>query len=188
VKIEEFLTIIVNSLDDCQIPFMLTGSLAASFHGYPRATQDVDLVVDESLDVLLELAEKLRDNDFYVSDDAVREAVKIRGQFNAIDRNSAWKADFILRKNRPFNLAEFQDRLALRVLGLELSIARPEDLLVAKMEWAKEGDSERQLRDAAEILAAQESGIDLSRIEHWVKQLKLETEWASVRAHHESGY
>jgi len=181
VKLEEFLSFVVQSLDALEIPFMLTGSLAASYHGCPRATQDVDLVIDQGIDVLLDLAETLRDRGLYVSDDAVREAERIRGQFNAIDPSSGWKADFMIRKNRPFSIAEFNDRQSLRFLGLELSVARPEDLIVAKLEWAKLGDSERQIRDAAEILAVQGRALDMSRIDRWVEELQLEDQWAQVR-------
>ncbi len=181
MTLEHFLSFVVQSLDAFEIPFMLTGSLAVSYHGSPRATQDVDLVIDESVEVLLQFAGALRDGGFYVSDYAVKEAVRIRGQFNAIDPNSGWKADFIIRKDRPFSVAEFNDRQALRFLGLELSVVGPEDLIVAKLEWAKLGDSERQIRDVTEIMAVQGDTLDLARIERWVGELALEAEWARCR-------
>ena len=182
MKLEEFLSLVVQALDSCGVPSMLTGSLAASYHGHPRATQDVDLVIDQDVEVLLRFAETLRGHGLYVSDAAVREAAQIRGQFNAIDPSSAWKADFIIRKDRPFSVAEFNDRQSLQFLGLELSVARPEDLIVAKMEWAKLGDSERQIRDAAGIVGVQGDALDLDRIEHWVNELNLPDQWARVRS------
>lgn len=181
MTLEQFLSFVVQTLDAFEVPFMLTGSLAAAYHGSPRATQDVDLVIDEDVEVLLQFAGALRDGGFYVSDEAVEEAVRIRGQFNAVDPNSGWKADFIIRKHRPFSIAEFNDRQALRFLGLELSVTRPEDLIVAKLEWAKLGDSERQIRDAEEILAVQGEALDLARIDRWVGELALEAQWAQVR-------
>lgn len=102
MKLEAFLGLVVQAMDDLRLPFMLTGSLAASYHGAPRATQDIDLVVEPDAAVLLNLASTLRDRGLYVSDDAVSEAAQIRGQFNAIDHDSGWKADFIVRKDRPF--------------------------------------------------------------------------------------
>lgn len=181
MTLEKFLSFVVQTLDAFEVPFMLTGSLAASYHGSPRANQDVDLVIDEGVEVLLQVASALREGGFYVNDAAVKEAVEVRGQFHAVDPSSGWKADFIVRKDRPFSIAEFDDRQALRFLGLELSVARAEDLIVAKLERAMLGDSERQIRDATEILAVQGEALDLDRIDRWVTELALEDQWAKVR-------
>lgn len=182
MKLEAFLGLVVQAMDDLRLPFMLTGSLAASYHGAPRATQDIDLVVEPDAATLLKLASILRDRGLYVSDDAVSEAARIRGQFNAIDPDSGWKADFIVRKDRPFSVAEFRHRRPIRILDLDLAITRPEDLIVAKLEWAKAGDSERQIRDVAEIVAVQGSAIDLAEVERWVDELDLREQWELVRA------
>ena len=106
---------------------MLTGSLAGSYHGAPRSTQDIDLVVEASVAALLEVATKLRTHGLCVSDDAIREAHAARGMFNAVDPDSGWKVDFIVRKDRPFSRAEFESRREIEFLGLELSIASAED-------------------------------------------------------------
>lgn len=182
MKLEAFLGLVVRAMDELQLPFMLTGSLAASYHGSPRSTQDIDLVVEPDAATLLRLASTLRDRGLYVSDDAVSEAAQIRGQFNAIDPDSGWKADFIVRKDRPFSVAEFRRRRPIRLLNLDLAITRPEDLIVAKLEWAKAGDSERQIRDVAEIVAVQGSTLDIARVERWVGELSLDEQWELVRA------
>ncbi len=160
---------------------MLTGSLAGSYHGAPRATQDIDIVVEASLADLLAVAASLRVAGLYVSDDAVREARSAGGMFNAIDPKTGWKVDFIIRKERPFSRAEFEARQAIELLGLELSIASAEDLIVAKLEWARLGDSGRQLRDVAEIVAIQGPALDHDRIERWVMELELGAEWELAR-------
>jgi hypothetical protein len=161
---------------------MLTGSLAGSYHGAPRATQDIDLVVDAPVDHLLLVAKGLRAAGLYVSDDAVREAVSSRGMFNAIDPESGWKVDFIVRKDRDFSRSEFAARHAIEFMGVSLSLATAEDVIVAKLEWAKLGDSERQLRDVAEILAIQGESLDQSQITRWVEALGLADQWARARA------
>lgn len=159
---------------------MLTGSLAGSYHGAPRATQDIDLVIDAPVDHLMALAERLRDAGLYVSDAAIREAVSTRGMFNAIDPESGWKVDFIMRKDRDFSRAEFAARRTIEFMGVSLGLAAAEDVVVAKLEWAKLGDSERQLRDVAEILSIQGGSLDHDQIARWVEELHLETQW--VRA------
>ena len=172
---------VVGALDDLEIPFMLTGSLAGSYHGSPRATQDVDLVVDADAPALLRLADRLREADLYVSDQAVSEAARSRGQFNAIDPTSGWKVDFIVRKDRPFSQSEFVGRQPFRFLDVDLAITRAEDLIVAKLEWSKLGDSDRQLRDVVEILAAQGSRLDYDHVDRWVRELSLEDQWLRAR-------
>lgn len=181
MSFDALLTTLVLALEAQEIPFMLTGSLASSYHGVPRATQDIDFVVDASLDRFLALSAALRDQGFYVSDDAIREAVTMRGMFNAVDPDTGWKVDFIVRKDRPFSLAEFADRQTTEFAGVRVGIARAEDVIVAKLEWSRFGGSGRQLRDVAGILAAQGVTLDYGRIENWVESLGLETEWEEAR-------
>ena len=160
---------------------MLTGSLASSYHGAPRATQDIDLVVEAEAPALIRLAGKLQAEGLYVSEAAIRDAVASRGLFNAIDSASGWKIDFILRKERAFSREEFEARETITFVGLDLSIARAEDMVVAKLEWAKLIDSERQVRDVAEILNIQGSALDTDHVERWVGELELREQWAAAR-------
>jgi len=181
VNLTDFLALVVDALDNSEVPFMLTGSLAASYHGAPRATQDIDLVIEAEADQLMDLANTLRDAGLYISDDAVREAAELHGQFNAVDPEWGWKADFIVRKERPFSRSEFESRQSIEFAGLALSVTRAEDFVVAKLEWCELGDSERQLRDAAEIVLVQgEAGMDFERIERWVRELSLEPQWRAL--------
>lgn len=176
-----FLERITRLLHEASVPYMLTGSLAAAFYGSPRSTQDVDLVVEASSDGLARLAERIDRAGFYVSREAAREAWEQEGQFNAIDPETGWKADFIVRKSRPFSVSEFQRRRAHNVLGLELSLLTPEDLIVAKLEWAEKGGaSDLQLRDVRAIIRRQRDRLDRSYIERWVRELDLTERWEEV--------
>lgn len=180
MSLESLLALLAGVLREAEVPYMLTGSLAASYHGAPRATQDIDLVVDATTDELVKVAATLRESDLYVSDDAIREAVSSQGMFNAIDPGSGWKIDFIVRKDRPFSIREFDNRSEIQFLGLSLSIAQAEDVILAKLEWAKLGDSERQLRDAAEIAAVQGPALDTIRVERWAEELGVWPQWLRV--------
>ncbi len=181
MTLRDLLELVAGVLGGAGVPYMLTGSLAGSYHGAPRSTQDIDLVVEASAASLLEVAAELRAVGLYVSDDAIHEAHASRGIFNAIDPDSGWKVDFIVRKDRPFSRSEFESRREIEFLGLDLSIASAEDLIVAKLEWARLGNSERQLRDVAEIIAVQGARLDVERIEEWTAKMELETEWALAR-------
>jgi hypothetical protein len=126
------------------------------------------------------LVEALLPDQFYVDADAAREAMQHRSMFNAIDR-SAWKIDFILRKARPFSIEEFSRRASVKILGVPVSIASPEDTIVAKLEWSKlSGSSERQRRDVAGILATMKGELDRDYIERWVHALDVELEWKAA--------
>ena len=139
MTLPEVLGRVVAILDEESVPYMVTGSFATAYYAHPRATQDIDLVVEAAADALEQVAARLTEAGFYVSPAAVREAVELEGQFNAIDPDTGWKIDFIVRKSRPFSIAEFGRRTRAEVLGLELSLATAEDLVIAKLEWAKLG-------------------------------------------------
>jgi hypothetical protein len=64
--------------------------------------------------------------------------------------------------------------------GKEIWIETPEDVLLAKLEWAKRTGSERQPRDAAGIVAVQGAALDRGWVERWAKELGVEAELARV--------
>jgi hypothetical protein len=180
--VEHLLRRLVAITDRAKVPFMIAGSFASTAHGLPRTTQDLDVVIDPpdgaSLDALVKL---LLTDEFYVDADTAREAMNKRSMFNAIDR-SAWKIDFIVRKARPFSVEEFARRLAVRILGVPVFVASPEDTIIAKLEWSKEsGGSERQRRDVAGVLHTMRDELDRDYIERWVRSLGLDAEWVAAQ-------
>jgi hypothetical protein len=180
LSLVEFLSRITRSLDDAGIPFMLTGSLAAAFYGTPRATQDVDLVIDTGQPQLDHLLGLLLDNGLYVSRDAAAEAFKSGGQFNAIDPATGWKADLIFRRSREFSRTEFDRRRPTNLFGVEVALPTVEDLIIAKLEWSVLGDAELQRRDILDLLDASEGSIDRSYMQKWIAILGLEKAWADL--------
>jgi hypothetical protein len=156
---------------------MLTGSFASSYHGVPRATQDIDIVISPTIDQIRAFVRLLPEPEYYVDERAALDAVRLERQFNAIDRKTGWKIDFILRKSRPFSLREFDRREVADFHGVKLAIATAEDVLIAKLEWAKLGSSQRQLEDAAGILRIRGPHLDLGYVRNWVQQLQVSTQW-----------
>ncbi len=75
---------IVTLLEDAKIPYMVTGSVASSFHGKPRATFDLDIVIDPTEQQLDHFLNELGDQ-YYVSTAAAKQAHEQRGMFNLID-------------------------------------------------------------------------------------------------------
>jgi len=180
--IGEFLQSITAALDANEIPYMLTGSLASSMYGIPRATNDIDIVIAPTRPQLLAIVELFRRVGLTVAHEAATAALRSKTSFNVIDFPRGLKADLIVRKDRDFSATEFDRRETHEVEGMRLTIATPEDVLLAKLEWAKLGDSERQLTDAAGIIKVQGDALDLPYIERWVRELGLEQQWSEVRA------
>lgn len=171
---------IVEVLDLAGIPFMLTGSFASSYHGAPRATQDVDIVIDATPDQLRTLVGLLPHTEYYVDLDAALDAQRRQTQFNLVDFATGWKVDLIIRKSRPFSRVEFDRRAAVDLQGLRLFIASAEDVILSKLEWAKLGQSPRQIDDVAGILRIRSDELDRAYIAHWVGGLDLGPQWEAA--------
>ena len=180
------LAVIVTELGRFEIPHMLAGSFASAYHGDPRTTRDIDLVVDPTRDALERFVQGLDPRRFYVSPEAAREAFERRGQFNVVLLDSGWKADLILMKDRDFSRSEFRRRQAAVIAGVEVFVATAEDTIVAKLEWARAGESERQVRDVVGILATSGASLDRGYLERWIEELGLRSLWDRVSSEQES--
>jgi predicted nucleotidyltransferase len=173
---------VIAALDRAGIPFMLTGSFASSFHGVPRATQDIDLVIAPDGERLRILARDLLTDGFYVDEDAALDALHDEALFNAIDQRTAWKIDFIICKSRPFSQEEFGRRRRVVFDGLTLWIATVEDVLIAKLEWAAKGESRRQIDDCAQLLRVRGAELDRAYLSRWIAELGLSAQWRDLTA------
>jgi hypothetical protein len=165
-------------LERTSVPYMITGSIASSYHGEPRATLDVDVVIDPTEAQLAALVRELEEGGFYVDAEAAAVALADRTQFNAIAEDAS-KVDFMIRRDRAFSRAEFERRQPADLLGTPGFVATAEDLVVAKLEWAAASGSDRQLRDVAGILAIGRD-IDTAYIERWAEALGVADAWRSI--------
>jgi hypothetical protein len=167
----------IAALEAAHIPHMVVGSFASTVHGEPRTTRDLDLVIDPSRDQLDALLGSFDPEHF----DVARDALRHRSMFNIIEMTTGWKLALVIRKARPFSIEEMQRRALSRILGMDVPTATAEDTIIAKLEWAKQGASDRQLEDVAGILRVRGADLDVGYIEHWVTELGLENEWRRVR-------
>jgi hypothetical protein len=150
-------------------------------YGIPRATNDIDIVIAPAREQLLSLVQLFQRLGLTVESEAALAALRARSQFNVIDLPRGLKVDLIVRKERDFSLTEFDRRETHDVGEMSLTLATPEDVLIAKLEWSKMGDSERQLVDAAGILKMQRDALDFAYIEQWVESLDLQEQWSIAR-------
>lgn len=148
------------------IRYVVGGSLASSLHGFPRATQDVDFVLEMRQDDVATFVNILRD-DFYLDEGAIRDAIDRRSSFNLIHLASFFKADvFVAKDDEPSRLQlERSRRYSIGTEpGRELVVASPEDVIAQKLFWYQLGDrvSERQWSDALGVLKVAGTQLDLA--------------------------
>ena len=167
---KEFLERLVSLLEKAGIPYMVAGSMGSSLHGRPRATQDTDVVIDPTEGQLASLLALLGQG-YYVSRDAAFEAFHRRTMFNVIDLTAGWKADLILRKDRPFSRREFERRRQIEAMGQTLWVVSPEDTILSKLEWMKGRASDVQYSDALGVAVAQWGNLDLEYLHRWAREL-----------------
>lgn len=180
MSITSFLQRVAHILEGAGVPYMLTGSLAAAYYATPRATQDIDVVIDTQEVGIERLVQGFLDTGLYVDREAALDAWRTHGQFNAIDPESGWKVDLIVRKDRAFSKTEFERRERAHLLGIEVSLASLEDVVIAKLEWARMGDSELQRGDVVRLLERSGEQLDRPYLAKWIAELGLQTEWDLV--------
>ena len=170
---EKALQLALSKLDECLIPYMVTGSFASNMHGVPRATYDADVVIDVDRQSLEKFLESLGE-EFYLSPEGAREALARERMFNIIHLDTGFKVDLIIKKKRAFSHEEFARREKANYLGEPRWFATAEDVILAKLEWSKLGDSERQFIDALNVARIQGEKLDREYLEKWAKDLDLE--------------
>jgi hypothetical protein len=162
-------------LNRTEITYYLTGSMASNYWGIPRTTHDLDFVVQLPMRavprILLEFG-----GDFYIEEAAVRAAYHPPHQFNAIDTRSALKVDFWLPKPEPFDREMLRRRVRVTLFLEPAWIVTAEDVLLHKLVWNRISPSDRQLGDAAGVLAVQADALDKEYLRMWAKELQVAEE------------
>lgn len=176
----EVLKDVAQRLQKASIPYMVSGSVAMTFYATPRMTRDIDIVVELGTADAHRIA-SLFSGDFYVDEDDIRECIKTTGIFNIIHNRSVVKIDFIVRKNSEYRLKEFQRRKSVSQEGVDINIVAPEDLILSKLDWAKDSKSELQLRDVHNLIS-QRKDLDWEYITLWADRLDLTDLLSRTRA------
>jgi hypothetical protein len=169
------------ALESTRIPYFVTGSFASSAHGVPRSTNDIDVVIAPTRDQLRALLVQFPESDYAVNSDAAFEAMNHHSLFNIIDLATLWNIDLIFKQPTPFDASRFARSEGLQIAGVRLQTASAEDILLTKLWWAKLGESDRQIRDAAGIIKVQGEALDVEYVERWVAALELEVQWKAAR-------
>ena len=169
-------------LERLGVPYFVTGSIAAMTYGEARGTIDVDLVVTLRRDQVAELVRAFPQADFYVSEDAARQAVHARSQFNVLQPATGFRIDFMVAEKTPFNDSRFSRRSRRQLSDrCEAWVASPEDIVLMKLKYHRQGGSTKHLRDIAGMFDVSGESIDIGYIETWAGKLGLLQHWHDVR-------
>lgn len=151
------------------VPYMLTGSMAMMNYSVYRFTANIDVILEIKSADIPKIIEAL-EPDYYVPRESTRRTVSTEKMFNAIHQETAFKIDCIIGKSTAFQISAFQRRRRTDFYGREIWIISIEDLIIAKLWWAKDSRSEKQLSDVENLL---KSGFDAEYVERWTRELQV---------------
>jgi hypothetical protein len=179
----QLLTEAIAALDGAGVGYLLSGSLASSLQGEPRATHDVDLVVEVDARIVGALAKAFGTDPYFFDETAARDALDHRRMFNLIDTVSGDKIDFWPLTEDPFDVSRFSRRVRTTAFGMAIAVSSPEDTILQKLRWAAAcGGSERQVNDAAGVYEFQSDTLDEAYLDRWAEALGVTDLLAEVRS------
>lgn len=158
---------------------MVTGSMAANYYATPRMTRDIDVVIELRESDVERVVTLFRDQ-YYVDRDMVEQAVRSRSMFNMIHNALVVKVDCVVRKDSAYRREEFSRRRRVLIDGEPVMIVAPEDLILSKLEWAKESHSQLQMDDVRNLLRSVE-GLDRRYLNRWVDRLEVAVLYREVQ-------
>ncbi len=163
--------------EQLSVPYLIGGSLASTLYGMIRTTQDSDIVAEMRPEHLQPFVTALQD-EFYVDDEMIAEAIQRNASFNIIHRETMFKVDVFIPRPRPFlqsQLARAQRQTFSFESEVSAKFASPEDTILSKLEWYRMGGevSERQWRDILGVLKTRAGELDLAYLKKWAADLKV---------------
>jgi hypothetical protein len=180
----DLIELFVQPLNTLGVRYMVSGSVAAMLYGEPRVTHDVDLVVFLRADNIARLAEAYPASEFYVPPAdiiAVEVAREQRGHFNIIHPDSGLKADFYTANRDELHGWAFRRARKYTVGKTVITLAPPEYVIIRKLEYFREGASEKHLRDIRSMLAVSGDQLDRPELDELIKRRTLESQWAEAQ-------
>jgi hypothetical protein len=161
--------------------YFVTGSTATIAYGEPRLTNDIVIVIDLPADRIADFCAGFPNADFSLSPAAVTQAVAMQHQFNVLHPGSGLNINFMVLTESEFDQSRRGRRRQLAVLpGRSVPFAAPEDVILKKLTYYREGGSEKHLRDMAGVLRVQGEALDRRYVEGWAAKLRVSDLWQQM--------
>jgi len=179
----ELLQRVASVIEQLRIPYLVTGSMATIAYGEPRFTNDVDIVVVLPESKVDRFCDAFPAPEFYCSRDAVRQAVAQHFQFNILHPSSGLKVDVMIPDSSDFNRSRLSRAVQVPVApGFSAWFASAEDVIIKKLDYYRQGGSEKHLRDIVGVLKVRAERVDRDYISRWAVRLGVVAEWQLVLA------
>ena len=182
---------VTSVIDQLPARYAVVGSFASSARGIFRATNDIDLVSDLTVEHAFRFSSGLRE-DFYLDDEeSLRKSIQAHRSFNLIHFDSSFKVDIFVPDHVDFGWIQLKHR-ARESIGpgnsAKVYISTAEDIILAKLIWfTKAGSvSSLQWKDILGVFATQSTRLDLDYLNQQAAELGLET--LLQRAKSEAGF
>jgi hypothetical protein len=176
--------IFVSRLNILSIPYMITGAVASIIYGEPRLTNDIDLVINLKSDKAEDFTNAFPAEEFYCPPlEVIRLEISRsqRGHFNLIHHETGFKADIYASGQDELHHWGLNNRKPVDVEGEKFWLAPIEYVILRKLEYYREGESEKHLRDISSILDLSSSEIDFKLLEQKIQKRRLEKEWNAAK-------
>ena len=172
----------IKSLEKIGCEYMLTGSLVSSMQGEPRATHDIDIVVEISQNDVELFLNEFTPEDYYFDLGFAKSAMASGDMFNILATATGDKVDIWALTESEFDQSRFSRRQKVILLDMEMLVSSPEDTILMKLLWAHlSRGSEKQLFDAARVFEEQSDSMDKGYLSLWIDKLKLDAQFASMQ-------
>jgi hypothetical protein len=187
LEYNDFVLMVLDALEKSEIPYMIGGAVAAWAWGEPRATRDLDLVIQIPDSAVDKLSQELEKREMYLPAEIIRERMKDRREdvpINAIHGASGFKADlYILREGDTFREEAFRRRVLVDLgpgLG-KVFLHTPEDLIIYKLLYYSISDQTKHLHDITSIVQTMGDQLDMAYIDKWVTVKERLDLWKSIQ-------
>lgn len=164
---EKLLCKIVKILEKLKISYIITGGFAVAVLAKPRFTADIDIIIELLPQKIPQLAKELLsiDKDVYVNEESIKSASENQGEFNFIHPQTGLKVDFWMKR---YSFERFERAVVKKIDGQKVNFITPEDLILSKLIWYKEGQGAKQVEDIRSLLRIAKP--DLNYIKKWAEQ------------------
>jgi hypothetical protein len=178
---DDLLRKVTEIFDKMNIEYMVVGSKASIFYGEPRFTNDIDIVADIRLEQVKKFIKQFPLGEFYISEDAMKQAIRDRMMFNIICPAAGIKVDVFIPKKEPLAKIEMAKRKLLPLTkNISAYCAPPEYVILKKLEYYKQGESEKHLRDICSMLKISGDIINKKYISEWAEKLGVTEIWKEI--------